>query len=107
MSNKFIFGICCLSALGVFFLAFGYTGYTEADFFNAMMNHLLPGSVAPHIDITVAEARLKSAGFSKQEIWDYQSLLILRTKFIGILFITAGAVTLVSAFLFYRQNDKQ
>jgi len=99
--------VCVLTAIGVFLLAFGYTGYTDADFFTAVMNNLLPGSVVPYIDRTTLEAELKSAGFSGQEIWDYQSRLILRTKFIGILFITAGAVTLVSAFLLYRHSDKQ
>jgi len=99
--------VCVLTAIGVFLLAFGYAGYTEADFFSAVMNNLLPGSVRPPRDFTTEKAFFKSAGFSRQEIWDHQSRHILQTKLIGILFITAGAVTLVSAFLYYRHSDKQ
>jgi len=100
MSKKYIFGISALAAIGVFFLAFGYAVYGDAVFFFAVMNY-------PKAGIAELMQMLKDAGFSAQEIGDWVALRITQAKIIGSMFITAGAGTIVAAFLLYRHRDKQ
>jgi len=100
--------VCVLTAIGVFLFAFGYAGYADADFFSAVVEYLRDEPVEI-LGIEYKGEMLNDAGadLSPLEIEDWKIRRIMQTKVIGLLFITAGAVTLVAAFLFYRHSDKQ
>ncbi len=96
--------VCVLTAIGIFLFAFGYAGYADADFFYAMRGYLPTYRFIPYL---ILSQEMIAAGFSTHEVAEYQASHIMWTKFIGLLFITAGTVTLVSAFLYFRHSEKQ